>query len=231
MRKNFIGLFLLVLLVLSTILSGCQQSAQKPYTDNNNQTNTEMTENERRVLAGRLSNLAEEVDGVKKASVIVSSIGITQNNTTTNTIPNSTTDNTDTNTTNNTRTTLPANPTANNIANPGTTNMNTPNTNTGTGINTNTTNNTTGLVVMAGITMEDNVMNDAAKMKTIKQTVSNRLRGADSRINQILVTSDPDLIKRINDVATGLLKGKPVTTFENDIKKLGRDIQKETPAF
>ncbi len=235
MRKKIAGV-ILVLLVLSTLMIGCQQSAQKPYTNNNNnnQTANEMTENERRVLAGRLSNLAEEVDGVKKASVIVTSIGMTQNNTTTNTMPNTSTNNTNTSTTR--RTTMPANPGMTNTNTPGTTNMNTPGTtnmntpNTGTGINNNNTNQT-GLIVMAGITLEDNVNNNAAKMKTIKQTVANRMQAADARISQVLVTSDPDLIKRINDVASGLLNGKPIKSFETDIKNLGRDLQREMPAL
>jgi len=84
---------------------------------------------------------------------------------------------------------------------------------------------------MVGLTLDNNIMNDTAKIKTIKQTVANRMQAADARISQVLVTSDPDLMKRINNVASGLLNGKPVKSFENDIKNLGRDLQREMPAF
>ncbi|HPF44743.1 MAG TPA: YhcN/YlaJ family sporulation lipoprotein [Syntrophomonadaceae bacterium] len=232
MLKKIAGV-ILILLVFSIMMLGCQQTAQKPYTNdnNNNQTNT-MTENERRVLAERLSNLAEEVDGVKKASVIVSSMDITQDtnitvpdgNTANNNVTNST-DATDTGLNTNMRPN-----TTDRITNPGATSMNTPNTNTGNRVNTNV-NNVNGLMVMVGLTLDNNIMNDTAKIKTIKQTVANRMQAADARISQVLVTSDPDLMKRINNVASGLLNGKPVKSFENDIKNLGRDLQREMPAF
>ncbi|NLB52563.1 MAG: hypothetical protein GX808_06460 [Syntrophomonadaceae bacterium] len=244
-----ISISLIIILMASILLIGCQQqAARRPADPNNNQTdmNNEMTENERRVLAGRLSNLAEEIEGVKNASVIVSSIGMTQNdnmnnNQNTNTAPNNMTGTAP-------RSALPNNPTTNNM-NPGNatgTNANNSNRiNNNQGMNTpeslapsaglttntdNNINNSTGLVVMLGLTMEDNI-NDANKIKSIKQTVANRLRGADSRITQVLVTSDPGLIERINDVAAGLLEGRPIRSFDNDIKNLGNDLQREMPAF
>ncbi len=245
-----ITIFLILTLVLSILLVGCQQAARRPAEQNNNQnqTSNEMTENERRVLAGRLSNLAEEVEGVSKASVVVSSIAITPNDTTnnpaTNVAPNMP----------NTapRSTVPSNPATDSITNPGSTtgtnaNNNNMTTNPGTvGMNTpeslapgsklitntdTTITNQNGLVVMAGLTLESNLMNNDEKMKTIKQTVANRLRGADPRITQVLVTSDPGLISRINDVAAGLIEGRPIRSFETDIKKLGKELQQEMPAF
>lgn len=243
MRKRIVWL-ISVLFVLSMLMLGCQQAAQRPYNtnDNNNQTANEMTENERRVLAGRLSNLAEEVDGVKEASVIVADVGITQNNSTTDTMPNNTTNNNTNTNTNTRRTNMSDN-------NTGTTNTNTPgasdrilppdnnnnnadtNPNTRTGINTNNVS-PNNLIVMVGITMEDNNKNnDAANMKTTKQTVANRLKQSDSRISQVLVTGDPGMIKRINDVAAGLLEGKPINNFTDDIRNLGRDLEKEMPGF
>lgn len=166
-----ITIFLILTLVLSILLVGCQQAARRPAEQNNNQnqTSNEMTENERRVLAGRLSNLAEEVEGVSKASVVVSSIAITPNDTTnnpaTNVAPNMP----------NTapRSTVPSNPATDSITNPGSTtgtnaNNNNMTTNPGTvGMNTpeslapgsklitntdTTINNQTGLVVMVGLT-------------------------------------------------------------------------------
>lgn len=229
MQKKIAGIILVSLLLAMSIM-GCQQAAKKPFTDDTNKEIAgEMTENERRVLAGRLSNLAEEVEGVKKASVVVSSIGMTQDTTT---VPKTTTDNVNTGTAE--RTTMPANPGTTDINTPVTPKINTPgitpNTNNRTNVNDNTVNQT-GLVVMVGITLDDNIKNDTDRMDAIKQKVADRLQGADTRISQVLVTGDPDLIKRINNVASGLLKGKPLKNFEKDIKNLGRDLQKEMPAF
>jgi cell division protein ZapA (FtsZ GTPase activity inhibitor) len=245
-----ISISLIIILMASILLIGCQQqAARRPADPNNNQTdmNNEMTENERRVLAGRLSNLAEEIEGVKNASVIVSSIGMTQNdnmnnNQNTNTAPNNMTGTMP-------RSALPNDPINNNM-NPGNatgTNANNSNRiNNEQGMNTRdnltpspgltnnmdtNNNNRTGLVVMVGLTMEDNINNDANKIKSIKQTVANRLRGADSRITQVLVTSDPGLIEKINDIAAGLLEGRPIRSFDNDIKNLGNDLRREMPAF
>lgn len=235
MRKKIAGIIIVSLVLIISVI-GCQQAAKKPFTnDTNRQTTNEMTENERRVLAGRLSNLAEEVDGVKKASVVVSDIAMTQNNPTTT--PKAPTDNINTETTR--RTTMPTNPGNTNVNTPGTPNINTPgitnmdtpnNSNNQTGVDNNTVNQT-GLVVMVGITLDSNIKNDASRMETIKQTVADRLEGADTRISQVLVTGDPDLIKRINSVASGLLKGKPVNNFEKDIKNIGNDLQREMEAF
>lgn len=229
MQKKIAGIILVSLLLAMSIM-GCQQAAKKPFTDDTDKEIAgEMTENERRVLAGRLSNMAEEVEGVKKASVVISSIGMTQDNTT---VPKTTTENVNTGTAE--RTTMPANPGTTDINTPVTPKINTPgitsNTNKRTDVNDNTVNQT-GLVVMVGITLDDNIKNDKDRMDAIKQKVADRLQGADTRISQVLVTGDPDLIKRINNVASGLLKGEPLNNFAKDIKNLGRDLQKEMPAF
>lgn len=250
MRKKITSLLILTM-VFSIIMIGCQQAARRPAEQNNqNQTTNEMTENERRVLAGRLSNLAEEVEGVNQASVIISSNGITQTNTPANNPNNNTTPNTMPNTA--PRSTIPTNPATDNItnpgsttgtnannnnmtANPGTVGMNTPDSLApGAGLITNTDttiNNQTGLVVMVGLTLAGNVENNADRVNTIKQKVTNRLQGADSRITKVLVTNDPDLINRINDVAAGLIEGRPIQSFENDIRNLGDRLRQEMPAF
>lgn len=247
MRKTT-SILIISLFVISILAVGCQPAAKKPMDDglrqDTRQTSDQMTENERRVLAGRLANLAEEVQGVEKASVIVSEIDITPN------MPDNVPNNLPNNVPNNTpgvtpRTTTPANPT-NNMMNPGNTpgtnvnnsvnnnqGMNTPESlapgaNQATDTNTNITRN--GLVVMVGLTMEGSRNNDS-DLEGIKQTVADRIRGADSRITQVMVTSDPKLIKRINDVAAGLLEGKPIKNFESKIKDLGRDLRQEMPAF
>lgn len=148
---------------------------------------TEMTASERRVMANKLSKMAENVKGVKRASVIVSSIGMTNtgNNATTNKMTN----------TNAART------------------------------------NYSGQVVMVGLTLEPTATRDAATINKVKSTVANKLKASDRRISQVLVTTDPNLIKRINDVAAGIIEGKPIQNFQNEINDITGKLKQQRPAF
>lgn len=87
--------------------------------------------------------------------------------------------------------------------------------------------NTTTLVAMVGLTVTPALSNDANKVNTIKQTVADKLKASDTRINQVLVTTDPTLIKRINDIAGGIIEGKPIQTLEKDINTLTNDLKQQ----
>jgi YhcN/YlaJ family sporulation lipoprotein len=87
-----------------------------------------------------------------------------------------------------------------------------------------------GIIVMVGLSLNKNV-DTADKTNEIKRTVVNRLRANDRRISQVLVTTDPNLITRINDVANGIIQGRPIQTFERDINDIGRELQMQQPAF
>jgi hypothetical protein len=85
-----------------------------------------------------------------------------------------------------------------------------------------------GLVVMIGLSLN----NDGEKQdKEIKEEVRQKVKASDNRITQILVTSDPDLMKRISDVAAGIIEGKPVKNFEKDVNDLKQEIKQQQPAF
>lgn len=83
-----------------------------------------------------------------------------------------------------------------------------------------------GMIIMVGITLEAG--KDPEK---IKQQVQNKLKASDDRISQVLVTSDPDLVKKINDVATGIIKGQPFSDFDQDIKEIGKSLKNNKPAY
>jgi len=195
---------------------GCQTTAKKPMTNRStNITNTgEMTPSERRVMASKLSNLAENVDGVQRAAVVVSSIAMTNNMT--SRTPTSTT----------------ANKNINRVVNPeGVGNVN-PNT-VGNANPTRTAvkGNYSGLIVMVGLNLDSKAENNPTMARNIKQTVANKLKNSDQRISQVLVTTDPTLIQRINDVAAGIIQGKPINNFESDIKDMITKIKQQQPAF
>lgn len=191
MRKIFTLLLCISFLLIS--LMGCQTTAKKPMTPQRKpgvttkKPTTEMTASERRVMANKLSKMAENVKGVKRASVIVSSIGMTNTGTkaTTNKMTN----------TNAART------------------------------------NYSGQVVMVGLTLEPTATRDAATIDKTKSTVANKLKASDRRISQVLVTTDPTMIKRINDVAAGIIEGKPIQNYQNDINDITNKLKKQRPAF
>jgi len=190
--RKIITLLLCVSFLLIGLV-GCQTTAKKPMTPARKpgvtakKPTTEMTASERRVMANKLSKMAENVKGVKRASVIVSSIGMTNTGTTatTNKMTN----------TNAART------------------------------------NYSGQVVMVGLTLDPTATRDAATINKIKSTVANKLKASDRRISQVLVTTDPNLIKRINDVAAGIIEGKPIQNFQSDINDISGKLKQQRPAF
>lgn len=82
----------------------------------------------------------------------------------------------------------------------------------------------TGLVAMVGVTTKPN-----ADEKQVKEAVEKKLKAADSRVSNVLVTTDPNLIRKINDVAAGLIDGKPFQTMKDDINAINQQIKKDNP--
>lgn len=76
--------------------------------------------------------------------------------------------------------------------------------------------------VMVGITVQPGVT--GTKTDAVKKAVARKLKGADTRITRVLVTSDPALVKRIEDIARGIIAGKPIQSFASQIAELTRRI-------
>jgi cell division protein ZapA (FtsZ GTPase activity inhibitor) len=176
------------------LVGGCQNTAEKPVPEQNaDQTSeTQMTASERRVLASKLSQTAEEVEGVRSASVVVSRVGVNDNE----------------------RPGVNTNDNMRNVQNE----------------NALTDDNEmsqveNGIVAMVGLTLDDNIVNDVDKVNSTKQRVQERLRSSDQKISQVLVTTDPNLNKRINDLAAGIIEGKPIQSFEEDINDLSNELR------
>lgn len=81
-----------------------------------------------------------------------------------------------------------------------------------------------GLVVMVGLTTKP----DSDETK-VKNEVVSKLKAADGRVSNVLVTTDAGLVKRIEDVASGLLEGKPSQSMQDNIDKINKEIKKEKP--
>jgi hypothetical protein len=197
LRKIFTLLLCVSFLLIS--LMGCQTTAKKPMTPARKpgvtakKPTTEMTASERRVMANKLSKMAESVKGVKRASVVVTSISMTKPGTTTTT----------------TGTTSTAKMTKTSTAKT----------------------NYSGQVVMVGLTLEPTATRDTATINKVKSTVATKLKASDRRISQVLVTTDPTMIKRINDVAAGIIEGKPIQNFQNDINDISKKLKKQRTTF
>ncbi len=178
MYKKEAGFLLIILLLAMLLGSGCQTAQKKPL-ETQPQNDTGLTASDRRVLADRLSRLAMTVEGVQKATVVISDITLANGSGTTSTTA--------------------ANQTEPSIS---------------------------GMIVMLGININDQV----DEQKT-KKDVKDKLKVSDTRISQVLVTSDPELVKKINDVAAGIIKGEPISEYQMDLKQLGKKFQDDNPAY
>ena len=162
------------------LLGGCQQ-AKKPVTpQKTTPTNpSQVTESDKRVMANRFSNIAQGVEGVTKATVVIASADATIGQTT------------------------------------------------GNKVTTTSTTKTTGskMVVMVGLTLDSKANASAAKQQTVRNTVKTRILASDKRITDVLVTADANMVKKINDVAAGLIEGKPVLTYAKSAAELGKTMK------
>ncbi|MDD2586339.1 MAG: YhcN/YlaJ family sporulation lipoprotein [Syntrophomonadaceae bacterium] len=202
MRKKIA--LLVCISFLFTVMVGCQGAAKKPAVPERKPDTTtdtsDMTASDRRVMASNLSRMAEQVENVDKATVVVSGIAIT----------------------NNVQDTTRTTPLNNKTDNPNQSNYYTQNKN---------RQNNMGLVVMVGLNLNDKAEKNTSLANTAKKNVASKLKASDKRISQVLVTTDPNLIKRINDVAAGIIEGRPIQEFQQDINDITDRVKREKPVL
>lgn len=233
-------LLLCLCLSLFMLINGCaNNAAKKPTTPTPQKKITqtdEMTASERRVMASQLSKMAEEVEGVNKASVVVADVRMNNNKETTQT-PGTTTNKNATTPTPGTTTNnngISTNPTPGNMEDAPLPNQNV--TNNGQNQNMNNdiwlnSDQASGIIVMVGLTVDQAITQDQTKMGALEKTVMNKLKASDKRITQVLVSTDPNIIKRINDIATGIIEGRPIKTFQKDIDDLNFRFRESRPVL
>lgn len=78
----------------------------------------------------------------------------------------------------------------------------------------------TGRNAMVGLTLAPNVK--GTETERIKTAVAKRLQKAEPSVGRVLVTTNPDLVKRIGDMAKGVMAGKPATSFTKEAEELNR---------
>lgn len=172
MRKK-ISVLIGLCLCFSMLAIGCKQAAKKPVPNNpdaNIQKNDqiEMTGSEKRILADQISKVVTNINGVKKATVVISAVDDSAlNNLTSN----------------------------------------------------------DKLVALVGVNLNDNIAGDNQQINAIKQKIKSDVMAQHTRVSNVLITTDAAMIKKINEVASGLLEGKAVQSYNNDVKQIQNQLQ------
>ncbi len=78
------------------------------------------------------------------------------------------------------------------------------------------------IVVMAGLTLNAQTMASTQQQASTKQKVKQKIQDSDKRVTDVLVTTDANMVKKINDVAAGLIEGKPVQSYAHSAAELGK---------
>jgi hypothetical protein len=214
--KKLTAIILCILLCTAILISGCNKAAQKPVPapgDTSNSGVQQTSDADKREMASNFSNIAMTVDGVQKATIVVSATATAMPQNTTsnpNSVPNQS----------------PANNGATTAPNPDPTNV--------PGSDTSGVSSTSGeipdvtsgrLVVMVGLNLNAAAMKDQNQVNKIKEEVKAKIMGSDPRVSEVLVTTNPDMIKKLQDVAAGVIQGKPLQSYAQDINELDKGIR------
>jgi hypothetical protein len=78
------------------------------------------------------------------------------------------------------------------------------------------------IVVMVGLTLNTQTLATAAKQQSTKNLVKQKIQNNDKRVTDVLVTTDANMVKKISDVASGLIEGKPVLSYARSAAELGK---------
>lgn len=83
------------------------------------------------------------------------------------------------------------------------------------------------LVAMVGITVDQSAMQNPDQVKKVKQQISDKIKADNDKVKEVLVTTDPNLVKKLQDVAAGIIKGQPVQSYAPDINELNKNIRSQ----
>lgn len=83
----------------------------------------------------------------------------------------------------------------------------------------------TGSTALVGIDLQAGINRE--NTSAVKAKVAEIVKGADNRIKNVLVSTDPDTVTRISRVSRGIAEGRPITSFS---KEVGEIIRRISPA-
>lgn len=178
-------LCLCILFMFTFLGAGCGQAAKKPVVPQKPNVSNKTTDtSDKRVMANRLATMANNVDGVSNATVVVESPRTTPG-----------------------------------VSNPLVTTDNKAKNQYG---RTTGKTATRGLVAMVGITLSDSSIRGTDREKAIKENVRKRLLSGENKLSEVLVTTDPSMVKKIKDVAAGVLQGRPTASDARNVQELDK---------
>lgn len=201
-----------------TMGAGCTQANKKPVVPEPKPNtaidqNASLSASEKRVMASRFSTIADNIEGVKSATVVVDTGNTSGTIATPNEIERTNNKSVNTQspdirdskvrTGDNTGKTAPAEP--------------------GAPINPRASvSRNNNIIAMVGVTLDD-----MSKEAMIKKNIKQQIMDSDKRVSEVLVTSDPNMIKKIRDVASGVLEGKPTSSYAKDVNELNTMIKRQ----
>jgi YhcN/YlaJ family sporulation lipoprotein len=80
----------------------------------------------------------------------------------------------------------------------------------------------TGNTALVGVDLASNT--PTSQINTIQEQVATNIKQADSRITNVSVTADADMVTKIKNIGQGIAQGKPITTFTQQIDDLMKRI-------
>ncbi|HHU79211.1 MAG TPA: YhcN/YlaJ family sporulation lipoprotein [Clostridiales bacterium] len=76
----------------------------------------------------------------------------------------------------------------------------------------------TGNTAMVGLQFNDQYKGDLTN--AIKKQVEKRVRDTDKRIDRVVVTADPDMVSRIEEIFEDIGRGKPISGFTKELNEM-----------
>lgn len=168
----------------------CNNAPQKPIAPEQSPKMTEEV-SDRRIMTSRFSILAQEVDGVRNASVII-----------TNQDPDG------------------------NVILLGNKNKKTQvelddeNYNSDDIITTASNDN---IVVLVGLDVDDQAKKE--NINEIKEEIIDKIKAADKNVSEVLVTSNPETVNKIKNIASRIIQGESAESYDKEVKELAEEIR------
>ncbi|MDD4801370.1 MAG: hypothetical protein PHF24_00310 [Syntrophomonas sp.] len=82
-------------------------------------------------------------------------------------------------------------------------------------------------VVMIGLTLNSNITQDKSKEMAIKEQVKAKIMADNQKVSEVLLTSDPDMIKKLQDIAAGVIQGKPMQSYAQNVDELNNSLRNQ----
>lgn len=92
----------------------------------------------------------------------------------------------------------------------------------GNGNNANNTTTNNNYTAMVGIELNSDIKGTASD--NVKKQVADKIKASEKNVSKVLVTTDPNLITRLKDIASGVINGRPISSFATEIEELARRI-------